>query len=576
MVEVKRCEFNNVFVFGNVLQRFVFRPGVFKIVGENRDKGGSNGSGKTSLLNIICFAFYGKPFEDDIEDIQNYTNSSKKTPATVSIEFSSNFVDYKVVRTKAGSTNGVTLFKMENDEWVDITLGKGIQATNAEIISIIGFDFDVFCLTYIFSGNVTPFLKRSATEQRKIIECLFDASDLTTYADQAKVKKTTIETELKVEEARYESVMSMAARTTEKLNRAKESFDEWEESRVAKIAKLDATGKIHIDEEGELEKFTSIDELNSIIRDEIQQPLSSLTEKIRNVQRESQRISSQLSHLKEGNCPFCNQAYSSPETINQLQEQLVSTTQELESLVASKTEFVSMERELQDQVAAIKQSLQFRSISDLRSKISEQSSIDATRENLLTAVNPHAATIESLMGMQSENVNFDTSKIDALRSDLEHIKLLIQLLTNRDSIVRTSIISAQTSLLNSRIQQYSKLLDLPQVLHFDANMKCSVMEFGRSTSYGNLSAGEKRRANLSLSYAFRDLVMLKHGGINLLMMDEIDGGSLDQQACLSIVKSLYEVCSDSMILVISHNDLVSSKIGNEIRVVKECGFSTIA
>ena len=102
------------------------------------------------------------------------------------------------------------------------------------------------------------------------------------------------------------------------------------------------------------------------------------------------------------------------------------------------------------------------------------------------------------------------------------------------------------------------------------------MEFGRSTSYGNLSAGEKRRANLALSYAFRDLVMIKHGGINILMMDEIDGGSLDQQACISIVNSLYEVCSNDTILVITHNELVSQRIKDQITVTKECGFSTIS
>jgi DNA repair exonuclease SbcCD ATPase subunit len=119
------------------------------------------------------------------------------------------------------------------------------------------------------------------------------------------------------------------------------------------------------------------------------------------------------------------------------------------------------------------------------------------------------------------------------------------------------------------------MLDLPQVLHFDSNMKCSVMEFGRTTGYGNLSAGEKRRANLSLSYAFRDLVTLRHGGLNVLLMDEIDGGSLDAPAGNSIIKSVFEVCGTDTIWVITHNDLIAQRITNEITVAKECGFSTI-
>jgi DNA repair exonuclease SbcCD ATPase subunit len=70
--------------------------------------------------------------------------------------------------------------------------------------------------------------------------------------------------------------------------------------------------------------------------------------------------------------------------------------------------------------------------------------------------------------------------------------------------------------------------------------------------------------------------MIKHGGINILMMDEIDGGSLDQQACISIVNSLYEVCSNDTILVITHNELVSQRIKDQITVTKECGFSAIS
>ena len=325
----------------------------------------------------------------------------------------------------------------------------------------------------------------------------------------------------------------------------------------------------------EIKKFNDIQELTSILKSEVSAPMNAISDQITSKTVKMESIASQISHLKSGNCPFCKQAFVSPDAERKLQDDLDIVTEERDNLKNNHAELKELYNELSSQLDEVRRSLIFKSINELTQIKSQIENANTVKLSILESVNPHISTLESLRQIESEHLEFDSSNLDRLKSDLEHVKLLIQLLTNRDSIVRTSIISSQTALLNSRIQYYSKMLDLPQVLHFDSNMKCSVMEFGRSTSYGNLSAGEKRRANLALSYAFRDLVISKHGGINILLIDEIDGGSLDQQACNSIVKSLYDVCNNSMILVISHNELVASKINNEILVIKECGFSSI-
>lgn len=571
-IELLRCWFKNVLPFGNVEQQIEFKNGVYKITGINKDKGGSNGAGKTSIMNVISFIFYGKPFDPSIDDIQNYTNNAKKTPAVMGGEFKRGNDLFQIVRTKAGSTNSVTFSKFENDSWQDITLGKGIAATNAMIVDTIGISFEMFCLTCIFSGNVQPFLMRSASEQRGIIETLFDVSELTEYAELAKVKKSEIETEVKIQEALQKSVDDQAKALASKINDARNKSENWEREKKLKLHTFDQLQQQQIDFQGQRDIFRDIDEINTALVEikHSKQQLSTVKQQLQSNKSKAER---EFSHLKSGNCPFCNQTYTSPDKITSLNFEILEIKSKMDEL-EDKLEIVSTEeQEFMSTISILKEMVTFKTLSELNQHEIRLKESVLNRSVVEQSENPFNAVISNLQEMTV--ADFDVSKLDGLRSDLEHIKLLIQLLTNRDSIVRTSIISSQTSLLNARIQHYSSILDLPQVLHFDSNMKCSVMEFGRSTSYGNLSAGEKRRVNLSLSYAFRDLVSLRHGGMNILLMDEIDGGSLDAPACNSIVRSLYEVCGEDTIWVISHKELITQGITNEMTVVKECGFSTV-
>lgn len=571
-IELQRCWFKNVLPFGNVEQEVTFKSGVYKITGVNKDKGGSNGAGKTSIMNVICFIFYGKPFDPSIEDIQNYTNNAKKTPAVMGGEFKRGNDLFQIVRTKAGSTNSVTFSKFENGAWQDITLGKGIQATNAMITEIIGMSFEMFCLTCIFSGNVEPFLMRSASDQRSIIETLFDVSELTEYAELAKAKKSEIETEVKIQEALHNSVQEQTRVLLSKIADANNKCESWERDKQLKLKAFDQLQQEKVDYETQRETFREIDEINSALV-EIRHNKQQLVSIKQQHQSNQGKLERELAHLRSGNCPFCNQAYTSPDKMTSLNFEIL----ELKNKIAELDEQLKLvcddEREFNLTISILRDLVSFKSLSELNQHELRLNESVLNRSVVEQSQNPFIAVVSNLQEMTV--ADFDVSKLDALRSDLEHVKLLIQLLTNRDSIVRTSIISSQTSLLNARIQHYSSILDLPQVLHFDSNMKCSVMEFGRSTSYGNLSAGEKRRVNLSLSYAFRDLVSLRHGGMNILLMDEIDGGSLDAPACNSIVRSLYEVCGKDTIWVISHKELITQCITNEMTVVKECGFSTV-
>ncbi|WP_407303739.1 hypothetical protein, partial [Acinetobacter sp.] len=170
----------------------------------------------------------------------------------------------------------------------------------------------------------------------------------------------------------------------------------------------------------------------------------------------------------------------------------------------------------------------------------------------------------------------DTTKVDRLRRRADHQHFLLKLLTDKSSFLRRRIINKTIPFLNGRLNFYTNSLGLPHVVKFDADMSCTVAEFGRELDFGNLSAGEKKRLNTAMALAFRDVLHHLHAKTNLLMIDELDG-ALDIQGIDSIIKILKEKSRDESmsVFIISHHPAIHGRLDKDLRIVKENGFSSV-
>ena len=167
-------------------------------------------------------------------------------------------------------------------------------------------------------------------------------------------------------------------------------------------------------------------------------------------------------------------------------------------------------------------------------------------------------------------------RADDLRRRQDHQNFLLKLLTDKNSFLRRRIINQTIPFLNGRLNHYTRTLGLPHVVKFDADMSCTVAEFGRELDFGNLSAGEKKRVNTSLALAFRDVLHHLHAKTNILLIDELDG-ALDQNGIDSIVRVLKEKSRDEdmSVFVISHHPSIAGRLDHNLRIVKEGGFSRV-
>jgi DNA repair exonuclease SbcCD ATPase subunit len=194
------------------------------------------------------------------------------------------------------------------------------------------------------------------------------------------------------------------------------------------------------------------------------------------------------------------------------------------------------------------------------------------------AANPFKTQLEFLAEHEPKEPDPSiAAELDKLLNLREHQKLLLKLLTDKNSFIRKGIIGKTLPFLNKRIKQYCVEQGLAHKVEFKSDMTCSIMYRGEELDHGNLSNGEKKRLNLALCLSFRDVLSYIHSRVNVLLTDEIDGGSLDEQAVLSILKLLKFKAADEgfNIFIISHRPEFDGQCTKNYVVQKQNGFSSL-
>lgn len=199
----KNIKASNFFCFGNKgieldfdnFQNIVFIKGINKDIVDQNGKFSSNGSGKSSIPQIITYCFYGKtiksPKKISHKDIINNKNGKKLSVEVI-------FDNYKVVRTR--KPDSLRVWKSDAGVWDDsteITLG-GMPSTQELINNIIGLSYESFLNVCVFTDdNNSCFLELDHAEKRKIVENLLNLEKYRDYLDTAKELSKTNKDKIK-------------------------------------------------------------------------------------------------------------------------------------------------------------------------------------------------------------------------------------------------------------------------------------------------------------------------------------------------------------------------------------------
>ena len=133
---------------------------------------GPTGSGKSSILDAVSFALYGKTprVERDTKSLIN----QRRDAMHVALTFEIDGERYKAVRSlRRGGSSAHAFYRI--DDAVDIELADKSREMTEQLEVLLGLDFDAFRRSVLLAQNqFSRFLEATGTERNQVLKGVFD------------------------------------------------------------------------------------------------------------------------------------------------------------------------------------------------------------------------------------------------------------------------------------------------------------------------------------------------------------------------------------------------------------------
>jgi DNA repair exonuclease SbcCD ATPase subunit len=536
---------------------------------------GANGSGKSTMLDALCFGLFGKPFRS--VNKPQLINAINQRDAVVEIEFDTGNKSYKIVRGLKPNLfeiycNGALLSQNAAVKDYQEHLEKFILKLNYKSFTQI---------VILGSASFTPFMQLSSADRRQIIEDLLDIQIFSRMNSVLKDKLNLIKEQMS--SAKY------------KIDLTNEKID-MQERYIANLtndkqAQIESKRKTITSKNAEI---VNANEQADTITAEIELLRSSITDgdsitkkrtKFESLQESLNKtltkITKDIAFYEENDdCPTCKQTLPSDFKDNMLTERNSKLSQvqtgmlELESKYA---EVATRQKEIVDTM---------RSISE---KIAIVNSINSGINASLRYIADINAEIESL-SENNGNIVDEQEKLNTLSEELTQLEAsLKELATERsyhetaavllkDTGIKTKIIRQYIPVINKLVNKYLAAMDFFVNFNLDESFKESIKSRHRDDfSYASFSEGEKQRIDMALMLTWRSVAKLKNSAsTNLLILDEVFDSSLDTNGTEDLMKILNMLEATNLFVISHKGDILQDKFRNVLKFEKINNFSRIA
>jgi DNA repair exonuclease SbcCD ATPase subunit len=537
---------------------------------------GHNGSGKSTMLDALSFALFGKPHRN-INKPQ-LVNSINNKDCIVEVNFTIGKYEYKVVR---GIKPGI--FEIwRNDQ----LLNQSSHAKEYQKIleqNLLKLNHKSFHqIVVLGSSSFIPFMQLPAQHRRDVIEDLLDINIFSKMNILIKEKNAILKENLKelnykldIVKNKIESqkkyIRDITQINTDEINDKEEKIKEVQE--IIKDLQL------------------SNSELSSFIQEYAEKcstALKTANDKKQIILSDKATASSSIKNIvinskfykENDNCPTCTQAIEpnfKQGKIDSLKTEAVDIKKKMDQLQVHAEEitenldkWTKVHEEIREKQSTLHSNNQ--NIEIYQNQISEYNN-DISR---LTSREGDLSTANSdLLEMRTKMEGYMESRFE-LNEQHSYNSVMSEML--KDTGIKTKVIKQYIPVINKLVNQYLQVLDFFVHFNLDESFQETIRSRHRDAfSYDSFSEGEKQRIDLALLFTWRQIAKMKNSvATNLLILDETFDSSLDHDGVDNLMKILHTLDDDTNVFVISHKgEILDGKFKEKLEFYKDKNFSKV-
>ena len=567
MIKFKTVRWKNLLSTGNTFTEIeLTRNPSTLIIGEN-------GSGKSTILDALCFGLFGKPFRT-INKPQ-LINSINGSGLLVEVEFTVGSRNYKVVR-------GVkpNVFEIYNN---NKPLNQEANVRDYQKIleqQILKLNYQSFTQVVILgSSTFIPFMQLKARHRREVVEEILDIQIFSLMNMLLKIKLKDLQEELVLTDNRYEL-------TTEKISLQENYIDDLKKNKdkLIKTKKESIENNTNVIQSRTSER-EELENANAIFLEQIkdQQQVEQKETKLKDFRAtlaEKHKSHSSMLDFFDNNadCPTCQQHIDEmfKEEMTSQQKQEVKKYQtgmdKMKSELSSTKQRLKEIKEVADKIRDNQLS-----IAQLNTSIVELEKFNTKLETEIESFNGGGVSksdTDKLKNLKEEHKKIDGERQSAKeeRNYVEAAKIMLQ-----DTGIKTKIIKQYLPIMNKLINKYLTSMEFYVNFTLNENFEETIKSRHRDEfTYASFSEGEKMRIDLALLFTWRAIAKMKNStNTNLLILDEIFDSSLDNTGTDEFLKILNTLAGENVFVISHKQDVLVDKFRETIRFAKEKNFSHV-